>query len=146
VLAAAGLRRLGLASRATEVLDSEVCLPAVGQGALGIECREDDAEIRALLRALHDETTSRCVAAERGVLLALEGDCRTPLAAHAERVAASGAGAHDLRLRAFVSEADGARYRAFEDRIAWPESDAEAGELGARVGRRLLSSLPEDDT
>ncbi len=68
VLARAGLVRLGLEGRATDILEPEISLPAVGQGALGIECREDDETTKALLTALHDEPTSRCVAAERGVM------------------------------------------------------------------------------
>jgi hypothetical protein len=96
VLARAGLVRLGLEARATEVLEPEVSLPAVGQGALGIESRIADADTRQRLAALADEDTSRCVHAERGVLKALGADCKTPLAAFAERQGKS------LRLRAFV--------------------------------------------
>ncbi len=137
VLARAGLKRLGLEARIDEVLAAEICLPAVGQGALGIECREDDAKTRELLSAVHDEVTGRCVAAERGVLIALMGDCKTPLAAYAERIE-TGPRAHDLRLRAFV--ADRGEYHVAEDRIAWPASDAEAAELGARLGNRLAGA------
>jgi hydroxymethylbilane synthase len=139
VLARAGLDRLGLEPEGAELLSTAVSLPAVGQGALGIECREEDTSTRALLDALHDEETSRCVAAERGVMIALEGDCKTPLAAHAERLtkATSIGEAHDLQLRAFIADPDGTNLRSAEDRIAWPASDAAAGELGARLGARL---------
>lgn len=139
VLARAGLVRLGLEARATDVLSPDVSLPAVGQGALGIECREDDAETRRVLAPLHDELTAFCVAAERGVMVALEGDCKTPLGAYAERVTSpSGApGAHDLHLRAFVSDPDGGNLRSAEERIAWPQDAHTAAELGARLGHRL---------
>ena len=134
VLARAGLVRLGLEGRATAVLEPEVSLPAVGQGALGIECREDDARVRELLLALHDERTSRCVAAERGVLVALEGDCKTPLAAYAVRTDGG------IHLRAFVCDPDGQNLRRDEARAAWPASDDEARALGEALGGRLRSA------
>jgi hydroxymethylbilane synthase len=134
VLARAGLVRLGLAARATETLSPDVSLPAVGQGALGIECRDDDATTRKLLSALHDEATSRCVAAERGVMIALEGDCTTPLGAHGERDGDGG-----VRLRAFVADPDGSRLRRAEERAAWPASDADAEAFGRGVGAKLRS-------
>jgi hydroxymethylbilane synthase len=131
VLARAGLVRLGLEARATEVLSADVSLPAVGQGALGVECREDDASTRALLAKLHDEATSRCVAAERGVMIALEGDCKTPLGAFGERDGTS------LRLRAFVCDPDGGNLRRTEERTPWPASDDAARAFGERVGASL---------
>jgi hydroxymethylbilane synthase len=131
VLARAGLVRLGLEHRATFVLPPEISLPAVGQGALGIECREGDRETRALLAPLHDEATSRCVAAERGVMIALEGDCKTPLAAYGERAGA------DLRLRGFVCDPDGTNMRAAEDATPWPASDDDANAFGQAFGGRL---------
>jgi len=131
VLARAGLVRLGLAERATEILEADVSLPAVGQGALGIECREEDAVTRELLAALHDATTAVCVAAERGVLRALEGDCKTPLAAFAEERQSR------LRLRAFVAEPDGTRRRQGERAGSWPMSEEIAARLGEELGRSL---------
>lgn len=131
VLARAGLVRLGLQERATEVLGTEVSLPAVGQGALGIECREDDAEMRALLAQLHDRVTATCVAAERGVLLALGGDCKTPLGAHAEKADDT------LRLRAFVAQPDGTSLRRAERSVPWPASEDEAHALGRSLGDGL---------
>ena len=82
-LACAGLNRLGLQEKITQAVPTEVMLPAVAQGAIGIETREDDADTRALLAPLNDEATAVRVAAERGFLIRLEGSCRTPLAAHA---------------------------------------------------------------
>ncbi len=138
VLARAGLVRLGLEGRATEILSAEVSLPAVGQGALGIECRTDDVSTRAVLARLHDPETATCVAAERGVLVALEGDCKTPIAAHAMRIAGGGAGpAAMLHLRAFVAEADGTGLRSRETQVPFPSDEATARELGLSLGAAL---------
>ncbi len=131
VLAYAGLRRLGLEARATDVLAPEVSLPAIGQGALGIETREGDEAARALLAPLHDDATSRAVCAERGVMVALEGDCKTPIAAYGVRRGA------DLYLRAFVAEPDGSRYRTGERVLPWPASDDEARRVGLDLGAEL---------
>jgi hydroxymethylbilane synthase len=131
VLARAGLIRLGLEARATEVLSADILLPAVGQGALGIECRDADVETKELLSHLQDREAATCVAAERGVLIALGGDCKTPMAAHAERVA------HDLRLRAFVAELDGGQIRRVERQIPWPASEEEAAVFGSETAREL---------
>jgi hydroxymethylbilane synthase len=133
VLARAGLMRLGLEARATEVLSPEQSLPAVGQGALGIECRADDVATRATLAAMHDPESALCVAAERGVLIALEGDCKTPIAAFALRV-----GAH-LRLRAFAADPDGSRLRDADQTLPWPGSEETAHGIGLDMGRRLKS-------
>ena len=132
VVARAGLVRLGLEGRATEVLSADASLPAVGQGALGIECREGDGEVAVLLARLNDPVTSLCVAAERGVLLALGGDCKTPMAAHAEREESG-----MLRLRAFVAEGDGAHLRRGERREPFPVDDEEAAALGRELGKSL---------
>jgi hydroxymethylbilane synthase len=80
VLALCGLERLGQAHLASEILSCEVMLPAVGQGALAIECRAADVALRRLLAPLHDPNTAACVGAERAMLAALDGSCRTPIA------------------------------------------------------------------
>ena len=136
VLARAGLVRLGLEARATEVLPPEISLPAVGQGALGIECRIEDASTRALLAVLHDEASSRCVAAERGVMVALEGDCKTPLGAFGER-RVLGDHTNELFLRAFICEPDGSNLRRGDVTVAWPASDDDARVIGERLGAKL---------
>ena len=82
LLAAAGLRRLGWAQRITQVLPEEVFLPAIGQGALGIEIRRDDAETREAVSFLNHRDTSFAVRAERGFLKRLEGGCQVPIAAY----------------------------------------------------------------
>jgi hydroxymethylbilane synthase len=83
LLAAAGLSRMGWQDRVTAYLPPEQCLPAVGQGALGIECREEDTELRALLALYNDEHTALTVAAERTFLGALNGGCQVPIGAYA---------------------------------------------------------------
>jgi len=82
VLAAAGLKRLGLASRIRDVFDTEAMLPAAGQGALGLEIRDDDAPLAAVLQQLVHRPTWLAVHAERAVSRALGGSCSMPLAAH----------------------------------------------------------------
>jgi hydroxymethylbilane synthase len=84
VLALCGLERLGMAERVTEILSPEVMLPAVGQGVLAVECRACDEKLRRLLEPLHDQASAACVAAERAMLAALDGSCRTPIAGLAE--------------------------------------------------------------
>jgi hydroxymethylbilane synthase len=84
LLALAGLERLGLASRATSILSTEEMLPAVAQGAIGIVCRTDDDETRALLEPLNDARAATAIACERAFLARLDGSCKTPIAGLAE--------------------------------------------------------------
>jgi hydroxymethylbilane synthase len=84
VLALCGLERLDLSGHATEILPREVMLPAVGQGALAIECRTADETVHQLLEPLHDPISAACIAAERAMLAALDGSCRTPIGGLAE--------------------------------------------------------------
>lgn len=84
ILATAGVKRLGLADRITEILDPKLSLPAIGQGAVGIECRIDDPFINKLLRKLNHKATSICVRAERAFLKKLEGGCQVPIGAYAQ--------------------------------------------------------------
>lgn len=86
ILAAAGVKRLGLQSRITEILPFEISLPAIGQGAIGIECRIDDRSINNLIAPLNHPETSICVKAERAFLKQLEGGCQVPIAAYARIV------------------------------------------------------------
>lgn len=104
LLASAGLKRLGLTAPHAQSLDAERFLPAVGQGALGIECRENDPELRALLAQLEDSATRVCVEAERGFLAGLEGGCQVPIAGHAIM-----SDAHTVSLKGLVAEVDGSR-------------------------------------
>jgi hydroxymethylbilane synthase len=134
ILAYAGLRRLGLEGRVTEVLAPEVMLPAIGQGALAIECRAGDEETGALLAPLHDEATALRVAAERGVLISVGGDCKTPVAAHAMRE-----GDGMMWLRGMLADENGGRVRRGERRFRWPASAAEADDAGRQLGAQLVS-------
>jgi hydroxymethylbilane synthase len=101
VLAAAGLERMGWADKISERLSPELCLPAVGQGALAIQCRSDDAEIRELLKVLDNQETRDIVTAERTVLGRLNGGCQIPIGAYAEAVDG------ELKLTGIVGSADG---------------------------------------
>ncbi len=133
LLALAGLRRLGIEDAGMVVLAPDEMLPAVGQGAIGVECRADDAAGLALLAAIDHPASAACVRAERALLAALDGSCHTPIAGHAE--IASGR----LHLRALIARSDGsACLRAERTGLA---RDAErlgedaGAELRARAGR-----------
>jgi hydroxymethylbilane synthase len=130
VLAAAGLERLGLEPADACPLDPADFLPAVGQGALALECRVDDARTQALLAAIEDAPTAAAVAAERAFLLGIGGDCNTSLAAHA--TVADGR----VALRVLVTDADGRR--RLEDADSGPVGDADA--LGRALAERLLAA------
>jgi len=127
ILAAAGLKRLGLGNRIRALISSEESLPAVGQGALGIECRADRADVIALLQPLHHPDTAACVLAERALSRALAGSCQVPLGGYAEVQNGK------LRLRGFVASPDGKRMMRAESTgdIADPEA------LGNRVADAL---------
>jgi hydroxymethylbilane synthase len=84
ILASAGLKRLGFSGRITQRLDSKISLPAIGQGAIGIECRIDDHEVNDMLSKLHDYETGICVTAERAMNARLSGGCQVPIAGFAE--------------------------------------------------------------
>ena len=139
VLAAAGLKRLGLAARIRAILEPEQCLPAPGQGALAIECREDRGELRRRLAPLGDSDTSACVRAERALSRALSGDCQLPLAAYAVT------NGREMRLRALVAMPDGSKVVRAElsGPIAAPEKLGEtlAVKLRALGADAILASL-----
>ncbi len=89
ILAAAGVKRLGFANRITETLDAKLSLPAIAQGAVGIECRKDDGFINSIIGPLNHAETVICVTAERAFLAKLEGGCQVPIAAHATLIGGS---------------------------------------------------------
>ncbi|MCA3071278.1 MAG: hydroxymethylbilane synthase [Rhodocyclaceae bacterium] len=127
ILAAAGLKRLGLADRIASFLTTEDSLPAVGQGAVGIECRSADQALQAALAALADPTTTACVRAERAMSRALGGSCTVPLGGFAEIIDGT------LQLRGFVASPDGKRM--VSDRVSGPPETGEA--LGQSLAQRL---------
>jgi hydroxymethylbilane synthase len=128
LLAVAGLKRLGLADKATAVLSVEEMLPAVGQGAIGIEIRAADDRMRRLLEAVDDPVTSICVTAERACLAELDGSCHTPIAALAELPAEGSL----VRLRALIALPNGTAVRR-EDRRGSAVSPAGLGHAAARA-------------
>jgi hydroxymethylbilane synthase len=129
VLAAAGLRRMGWLDQVTEYLPPEVSLPAIGQGALGIEGRGDDRFVRDLVKQLDDPPTRTAVTAERALLARLEGGCQVPIAAHAELTGAT------LTVDGLIASVDGRRL--LRERIDGPAAEAQA--LGTRLAERLLA-------
>lgn len=130
VLAMAGVRRLGLAGKITQVLDEDVMLPAVGQGALGIETRAGDTETQRFVAALDHAATRACVTAERAVLRKLQGGCQIPLGALAH--VRSG----QLHLEAAVFSPRGSEHVQSSDE--GPVSEAAA--IGERLGAALLEA------
>jgi hydroxymethylbilane synthase len=132
LLACAGLKRLGLDHEITSALDVDEMLPAVAQGAIGIEVREGDTALRELLVSLNDETTASAVAAERALLRVLDGSCRTPIAGYAT-IDAGGV----LSLRGMVLAPDGS------DACETGRSGAVAAavELGCDAGEELKARL-----
>jgi hydroxymethylbilane synthase len=127
VLAAAGLKRLGLADRITAFLTPEESLPAPGQGALGIECRAERTDLIALMQPLNHAPTAACVRAERALSRALSGSCQLPLGGYAT------AEGHEVRLRGFVASQDGKEFVRAE--LTSPAADPEA--LGTELAARL---------
>ncbi len=135
VLACAGLIRLGWADRITERLEPSECLPAPGQGALAIECRDDDAFVAGLLRPLNHAESWIAVAAERGVMRATGGNCHVPLAAYAER-------AQDcLWVRGLLADSTGKRVTRAEAKVPWPSDEAGAARIGEQLGLELKAVL-----
>jgi len=129
ILAAAGLIRLGYPSRIRERLPAEICLPAGGQGAVGIECRSEDKALHALLAPLQDEQTALCVRAERALNRRLAGGCQVPIACYAELIDGR------LHLRGLVGQPDGRLLLRAEG----VGETAQAEDLGIRIAEDLLS-------
>jgi len=136
VLARAGMLRLGIEQEASEVLSPERSLPAVGQGALAVEQRANDADVAALLAPASHPETKIAVLTERGVMRAVEGNCQTPVAAYAVREGTQ------IWLRALLADPDGSNLRKNELRAPWPVDDKEASFLGETLGRSLRLSSP----
>jgi hydroxymethylbilane synthase len=135
LLALAGLLRLGLEHRATVVLDPEDMVPAAGQGIIGVTIRECDQELRELLSAIEDPEASSVSGAERALLAALDGSCRTPIGAYA-RLLNSGS----LRLTGLVARPDGSFL--LKRTLEGPAADARR--IGAELGAELRGKSPAD--
>ena len=130
ILAAAGLERLGHGDRIKAVIPSSVCLPAVGQGALAIECRTDDAEVRQMLDFLNDMPTVDATNAERAFLGLLEGGCQVPIGVHAD------VEGEKIKIEAIIAALDGST--VLRDTIEGAADDAVA--LGQELGRKMLAN------
>ena len=127
ILAAAGLKRLELSERITMLLNTQSSLPAVGQGALGIECRDDRPDLAQLLQPLHHLETAHCVEAERAMSRLLGGSCQVPLGGFAEIINGR------LHLQGFVATPDGKRMIS--------ESATGEPETGQKMGEQLAQNL-----
>ena len=130
VLAEAGLKRLGLESVITQTFTSDEIIPAVGQGALGIECRKDDAEMLDMLSVLHDENTMWATRGERSFLRQLEGGCQVPMGVHGTIEKGQ------LTLKAMIASLDGKT--VYEGEISGPAKKAEI------LGKNLAKALYEE--
>ena len=139
ILACAGLRRLRMDGRITQILEINEILPAIGQGAIGIECRSTDVEMRRLIAPLHDPETALCVSAERSLNSCLLGGCQVPIGAYAELRNTQ------LHLRALVGNTDGTQIIRGEIR-GLPENAIQLGiklaeELIGRGAKEILASI-----
>jgi len=135
LLALAGMRRLGLEAQATVVLEPEVMLPAACQGIVGITVRADDTELHALLGGIEDGDAKAVSQAERALLGALDGSCRTPIGGYA-RLRADG----QVEVTGLVAREDG----TFLLRRSMTGARTDAARLGAELGASLRADAPRD--
>ncbi len=139
LLAYAGLKRLAREDVITGVFDPDVMLPAAAQGAIGVEARVGDTAVLDLLAALDESETSICIAAERAVLAALDGSCRTPIGAFATLDAAGGT----VSLQGLVARPDGSELHRLSDAAPVADSVAMATELGNRLRAKMAPGFFE---
>ena len=130
ILAAAGVIRLGLSERITQVIPETDILPAIGQGAIGIECRTDDEEVNELINALNDESTSLCIESERSFSRQLSGGCQLPIAGHAVHID------NEIKLTGMVAKVDGSEI--IKQKIIGSIADHE--KIGITLAEKLLSN------
>lgn len=130
ILAAAGLERLGHGDRISSLISADVCLPAVGQGALAIEARTEDKEVRDMLSFLNDLNTKQATDAERAFLGLLEGGCQVPIGVHAE------VEGENIRIEAIIAALDGSTI--LRDTINGKADDAVS--LGQQLGKKMLAA------
>lgn len=129
ILAAAGLERLGHADRIREIIPTTVCLPAVGQGALAIECRSDNKEVRNMLAFLNDLPTKQATDAERAFLGLIEGGCQVPIGVHAE------VENDNVKIEAVIASLNGSK--VLRNNITGPAVNA--ADLGRKLGQQMLA-------
>jgi len=127
ILAVAGLKRMNWQHQITQKLPLSRMVPAVGQGALAVQCREDDWELIQLLQSIHHEETARCIRAERAFLFSFQGDCHLPIAGYAEKQG------ERIRLTGFVASADGKK----------KIRKSMTGQEGEQVGQALAQWMME---
>jgi hydroxymethylbilane synthase len=128
ILAAAGLKRLGLEARIADLIDTEDSIPAVGQGALGIEIKASRTDLIAVLAPLNHADTASCVEAERGMSRALAGSCTVPLGAYAEKHG------EEIHIKGFVASIDGREM--LREKLVGARHDPEA--LGRQLAQKLV--------
>lgn len=136
LLAVAGLKRLGLSDHITCPLPTDMCLPAIAQGAIGVECRAEDHALRDWLTPIHHSETALRIAAERSLLITLDGSCRTPIGGLATLV-----DDHVLRLEGLIATPDGSE--CHRRSILCTASEQEAIAAGRTLGETLLSLADE---
>jgi hydroxymethylbilane synthase len=134
LLALAGLKRIHLQGEATEILDTERFIPAAGQGSIAVECRKEDADLRRMLASVTDAPTNYAMLAERAVLAAIGGSCRTPIGAYARIENGR------LRLSAMIAKPDGSAHA----HAAREGSMEDAARLGEDAGAELLAKGGKD--
>lgn len=139
LLAYAGLKRLEREDVITGVFDTDIMLPAAAQGAIGVEARLDDTAVLDLLAALDESETSICIAAERAVLAALDGSCRTPIGAFATL----GAAGDTVSLQGLVARPDGSELHRLADAAPVADSVAMATELGNSLRAKMAPGFFE---
>ncbi|MFZ2586744.1 MAG: hydroxymethylbilane synthase [Alphaproteobacteria bacterium] len=139
ILAVAGLKRIGLEHRISEVFEPDMMLPCVGQGVVGVECRENDADVRTLLGKINHVDTFTCITAERAMLRVLQGNCHTPIGGYCEITAN-----RNLRLIGMVCSLDGKDVLRGRNKMPFDKPDdvgkAVAEELLAQGAKRLLEA------
>jgi hydroxymethylbilane synthase len=130
ILAAAGLKRLGFTDQVAEYLSVDISIPAIGQGALGIECRLDNEAVKETIAFFNHPDTAHAVRAERALLWRCEGGCQVPIAAHGV------VNGNELTLTGFVASVDGRR--SVKESISGPAEEGE--KLGIALAERLLKA------
>jgi len=138
ILAACGLQRMELQNEIASLMEPEAMLPAVCQGIIGMEIRENDTRTSAALDVIHDDKTGMVADAERSVLAVLDGSCRTPIGSYAQW----GEDGQQMRLRALVASPDGFEIYTAEETVK-VETNADAHALGLRVGQKLKAKTPK---